>query len=285
MKKLLLFLLTLIAIKANAQTLVDTNKVWNVVTCLNFGGCGTAVLSFDGDTTIGTFQYKKLTVNRDSGSVGPYYPIAAREDTLTKQIFFYENGEYLAYDFSLNQGDTFTTSMNGCNLQMIVDSVDTVSLLNGELRKRIYLSNFGQEIWIEGVGSLFGLTYVGAGTCTIDIYPQLICFKEDDTLKYQDPNFTNCFYNTLGIQELESKNNFKVIPNPFTETSTLIFENRISENDVLKIFNLQGKVIEEYLNINGNEISIDREKMQSGIYFFRLMNEKRIHSTGSLIIN
>lgn len=76
-----------------------------------------------------------------------------------------------------------------------------------------------------------------------------------------------------------------MIPNPFTETSTLIFENRISENDVLKIFNLQGKVIEEYLNINGNEISIDRDRMQSGIYFFQLMNEKRIHSTGSLIIN
>ena len=285
MKKLLLILLTLITIKANAQSLVDTNKVWNVVSCLNFGPCGTTVFSFGADTTIGTFQYKKLIVNRDSAGFAYSYPIAAREETITKRIYFYENGEYLAYDFSLNQGDTFTTSLNGCNLQMIVDSVDTISLLNGELRKRMFLSNFGQDTWIEGVGSLNGLTFVGTGSCFIDVYPELNCLKENDTLKYQSSNFTDCFYNTVGIQEIHNINNYRVTPNPFTESTILSFENPLHEINILKIFNMQGQIVREYSNVKGNEIKIDREKMNDGIYFFLIMNEKRIVANGSLIIN
>jgi len=285
MKKLLLILLTLITIKANAQTLVDTNKVWNVVSCLNFGPCGTTVFSFGADTTIRTFQYKKLIVNRDSAGFAYSYPIAAREETITKRIYFYENGEYLAYDFSLNQGDTFTTSLNGCNLQMTVDSVDTISLLNGELRKRMFLSNFGQETWIEGVGSLNGLTFVGTGSCFIDVYPELNCLKENDTLKYQSSNFTDCFYNTVGIQEIHNIINFRVTPNPFTESTILSFENPLHEINILKIFNMQGQIVREYSNVKGNEIKIDREKMNDGIYFFLIMNEKRIVANGSLIIN
>jgi hypothetical protein len=283
MKKILLVLLTIITLGVNAQTLVDTNKVWNVVACLNFGPCGTTVFSFGADTTIGAFQYKKIIVNRDSAGFGYSYPIAAREDTVTKQIYFYENGEYLAYDFSLNQGDTFITSLNGCNLQMIVDSVDTISLLNGEMRKRMFLSNNGQEIWIEGVGSLFGLTFVGG--CTIDVYPTLNCFKENDTLKYQNSNFTDCFYNTVGIQEIHDINNYRVTPNPFTESTVLSFENPLHEINILKIFNIQGQLIRENSNIKGNEIKIDREMMNDGIYFFQIMNERRIVATGNLIVN
>ncbi len=82
MKKLLLITLSIITISTNAQTIVDTNKVWNVVTCLNFGSCGTTVFSFGADTTIGIYQYKKLILNLDSGGFGLYYPIAAREDTM-----------------------------------------------------------------------------------------------------------------------------------------------------------------------------------------------------------
>lgn len=285
MKKHLLVLLTIITLGANAQTLVDTNKVWNVVACLNFGPCGTTVFSFAGDTAIGTLQYKKLIVNRDSAGFGYSYPVAAREDAITKQIFFYENGEYLAYDFSLNPGDTFTTNLNGCSVQMSVDSVDTIGLLNGELRKRIFLSNNGQEIWIEGVGSLFGLTFMGASPCVIDVYPALNCFKENDTLKYQNSNFTDCFYNTVGIQEMSDENNFTVMPNPFSESTSIIFENPFHEMNALKIFNIQGQMIREYSNIKGSKIKIDREKINSGIYFFQIMNERRIVAQGNLIIN
>lgn len=285
MKKLLLSILTLITISANGQTMVDTNNVWNVVTCLNFGGCGTTVFRFGADTTIGIHQYKMLKVNLDSGGVGFVFPIAAREDTATKQVFFYYfNNEYLTYDFSLNQGDTFTTYINGCGFQMTVDSVDTVTLLNGESRKRMFLSNFWQETWIEGVGSSNGLTNVGVYFCSADIYPELNCFKENDTLKYQNTNYSNCFYNTVGISELSSGNNFKVKPNPFSVFTILAFENPLRKTNTIKIFNFNGQIVKQYQNIQGHELKIERDEMKSGIYFFQLMNDRQLITNGKLVI-
>ena len=46
----------------NAQTLVDTNKVWTVVDCLNFGACETSIYKFQGDTIISGINYKKYPV-------------------------------------------------------------------------------------------------------------------------------------------------------------------------------------------------------------------------------
>src|SRR5689334_3129079 len=121
MKKYFFHLLILIPVCANAQSLVDTNKVWNVATCLNFGECGTTVFSFHGDTIIGAYQYKKLVMNSDSGGFGGIFPNSAREDTAARQVFFrYLNQECMAYDFSLNAGDTFSGSLNGCAYQLYV---------------------------------------------------------------------------------------------------------------------------------------------------------------------
>jgi len=134
MKKFLVSNFILFSICANAQTMVDTNKVWNVVECLNnFSYCGTNVYYFGSDTTIGPYTYKKFLVNSDSGNLAPpWRPQAVREDTTTKKIYFYTGGDFLAYDFSLNQGDTFNTNFGGCPFFLVVDSVDTVTLLNGE---------------------------------------------------------------------------------------------------------------------------------------------------------
>ena len=154
MKKYILSVFILSTIYTNAQTLVDTNKVWNVVTCLNFGPCGTTSFHFGLDTIIVNQTYKKIVVNNYSIPIGfNPIPIAAREDLNTKQIYFHNgNIEYLGYDFSLAKGETFITNFGGCSHQMIVDSVDMITLLNGESRKRILF--FGGVTWIEGIGSL-----------------------------------------------------------------------------------------------------------------------------------
>lgn len=283
MKNPLLIILTLITISANAQTLVDTNKVWNVVSCLNFGPCGTTVFRFGSDTIIGIYQYKQLEVSNDSGGVGFFFlPLAAREDTNTKQVYFYSgNNEYLGYDFSLNQGDTFTTNFWNCSFQMIVGLVDSVTLLNGESRKRMFLSG---DTWIEGVGSLYGPTNMGFYSCNFDIYPELNCFKENDTLKFENVKYTNCFYNTLGVPELFSKNNVKIIPNPFSDFTTLTFENPLHESSMLKLFNTYGQTIKEYLNIKGNEIKIEKGTISCGIYFFQLVINSKLIANGKLVI-
>jgi hypothetical protein len=160
--KLFLFLMILqcfsfAEIKAqNYIPLLDTNKTWSVLTHWNFGGYHTHTISLGGDTIIDAQEYKKI-ISPFSNFQG-YRLIAAREDIINKQVFFYGfDNEYLAYDFSLNQGDTFFYS--ACGYEDIVDNIDTITLLNGQQRRQIHFK-YSEEKWIEGIGSYFGLTYV-----------------------------------------------------------------------------------------------------------------------------
>lgn len=278
MKKTLLFAFVLCSVFLKAQTLVDTNKVWNVVDCYNFGPCGTTNYSFGADTTIGIYQYKTLLVDVDSAVFGTgYEPIAVREDTTLKQVFFYDvNGDALAYDFSLNQGDTYTTTIYQCTMLVTVDSVDTVIFLNGESRKRMYVSMSGlsgcfglsdMEVWIEGIGSLKGLTRLAFYMFIVDVYPNLICFKENDTLKYHDPNYASCFYSSVGLNDLGKNVGIKIYPNPIEDFVTVEMESPMKINSI-HVSNALGELL-----IETNETELDLSQLTKGIYFIRVMTD------------
>ena len=157
MKKLLLIIIIIIfnlITTIKSQTLVKTNKVWSVVECHNFGACETYFNRFEGDTIIGDNQYKKLYATYDS-SMGNWYYIGAMREDSTNRVYYISGNttnENLYYDFRLNQSDTFNFHVFNNTYQMIVNSIDTGTLINGEKRKRINFNNF--EEWIDGVGSL-----------------------------------------------------------------------------------------------------------------------------------
>ena len=74
--------------------------------------------------------------------------------------------EFLLYDFSVNVGDTIhSTAIHGAISRLpVVTRIDTITLRNGEKRKKIYMN---QDIWIEGIGSLNGFIkpYTESVTC------------------------------------------------------------------------------------------------------------------------
>lgn len=76
----------------------------------------------------------------------------------------------------------------------------------------------------------------------------------------------------------------KLFPNPFSQSSTLEFENNGNDIHDLFIYNLKGQLVQQYNSINGNRVVIERNKLISGIYFFRLKNSHQTLATGSLII-
>jgi hypothetical protein len=282
-RNIMVLVISAISISSKAQTMVDTGKVWNVVECF-WGNCGTIIYSFDGDTTINLTQYQKLNVVYFmTPGWAPFYPDAAREDTTARQVFIYDPnvGEFLAYDFSLNKGDTFTLSAGNCPpYQLVVDSVDVVTLLNGETRKRMLL-NGGADIWIEGIGSIYGLDY-RIWYCVTDFYPTLNCFTENNTLKYQDPFFNGCFYNT-SVPELSDQIAYRIQPHPFAESATITFSNSILPGSVMKIFNVSGQLV-EVITANGSEVVIKRKIMKTGMHFFQLLHNDKVLTKGKFII-
>ena len=87
----------------------------------------------------------------------------------------------------------------------------------------------------------------------------------------------------VGINEL-SKNTFQLFPNPFTESTTIQF-NETPANATLDIIDLSGKLLRSE-NISGKkQVVIERKQMSSGTYFLRITEKDKSPSFAKLIIN
>ncbi len=89
------------------------------------------------------------------------------------------DNEWLIYDFDLEVGDTF-------NSYEVIDT-DTITLLNGEDRKRLFLTKngIGMVEWVDGIGDLaWGLFPIA----DFEGYTSLVCVKENDETIWLSPD-------------------------------------------------------------------------------------------------
>ena len=260
---------------ANAQTLIGTNKLWYVVYYDDFYNSTTAIFKFKGDTTFATHQYKKLYSTWAWADTSNWnYVNAMREDSTSKIYLHTDTGDVLYYNFNLIQNDTFIFRGH----QMFVDSVNNVVLNNNETRKRIYFSdttNCG-DIWITGIGSMRGLTFVGFLGCNEFLYPPnvLSCFFENDTLNYPNVSIYSCDQEAIGIKKICNKNSINIFPNPVTNSITI--ENQ--QQAILEILNIQGQTILQQ-QIQPVKTDIDISAFTKGVYILRLCSHDKTAMT------
>lgn len=271
------------------QSLIDTNKIWKVVETVNWGASTTNTYQFEGDTNINNLTYQKLFVATDSACNDWQLHTLMREDTSGKVYRFTENtGENLVYDFELQENDTFEGSYYGASIELTVDSVDMTTLENGELRKRMILSNdfyAAEEIWIEGVGSLNGLDFVGYNMITADHWYELNCYTENDTLKYDNPNYESCFYTTVGMDETVSNHEFSVSPNPFKRQIIVDIDSHDIKVFDIRLLNPQGIVVLEKLSVRTGKHILTVQSLEKGIYLLQLYKNDGLVATKKLIKN
>ncbi len=107
------------------------------------------------------------------------------------KVYFRNNSinsdeEYLLYDFGMEPGDTAHLGLS--NSYYKLDSVST----NEDGRKVYYLteSQFGNDLWIDGVGSTMGLLkeQITGGSMMFSC-----CLLGDEQL-YHNPNFESCYF-------------------------------------------------------------------------------------------
>lgn len=201
--------------------IADTTKAWNT---LHYGWASWLVLNCGGTvTTRLTHQYSPgdhyFAVLECQDSLMQSWDLrgSIREDTLTKQVFFGWNAdEGLIYDFSLEIGDTVHVEnlyFNHDIYPLVCGSIDQVNI-NGEMKKRFFLfstlssarnSYDPDEIWIEGIGSNFGILHSGFGTImgaggTIS----MLCCNQNGNTIYMDSMFNKCYYDTFYPQIIQS---------------------------------------------------------------------------------
>lgn len=52
----------------------------------------------------------------------------------------------------------------------------------------------------------------------------------------------------------------------------------------LSLFNAQGQVVKTMANLNSNQVEIQRQNLESGIYFYKIFTKEGLSATGKIII-
>ena len=302
MKKAIFILITLVltSIVGQAQTNVyhqfpDSNCLWNG---LNYGRNGTNIVTYDqysliisGDTTIGSFVYHKLyqngytytypTPTNPGYPYGKFYRGAFRQDIPNRKVYLFDNGrDTLAYDFNLNVGDTLKSILSCAAVRIV--SIDSVLVGNNYHKAFTYdLGGPPYYKFIEGIGSTHGPLQL---FCPFEGGSDLQCVRIGTNTVWPSPSSYNCGLVTLSLLDNFIKTNKVVISqNPFSNETTLTFKTVLNKVNLI-IYNSAGQVVKQIKNISGQSYILNRENLETGIYFLRVSENNDIIATEKFII-
>ena len=167
------------------------------------------------------------------------------------------NEEKLYYDFNLQVGDSFDVCSYGepCFIQVV--AIDEVEMEDGTLRKKYVFNDGweGEEIWIEGVGSLAGVAHRFDPDLTGSFFSHLQCYFEDGKLVWTDGE---C-WDDVGEAVAEQ---VSVYPNP-AKGNVLITGIEPAE---VQLYNALGQLVK---TVRGtNEINV--ADLPQGVYLLRI---------------
>ncbi len=266
-----------------AQGLVTTDNQWNIAVYPTFSpNTSTYSLRIGEDTTVNNIVYQKVYhSNDDQLADWTFNNSLLREDAAEKKVYVKDgNGsEHLLYDFSLEVNDTFHIE-GSCTL--IVNEIDSVSLNNSVVRKRMKLeikdSPINEEqYWIEGIGSEFGLLshFLFCGT---DYADGLLCFYSNSELLYPSAP-SSCF---ITPTKNLIRSNVKISPNPVL--SSLSIDDPESILEQYSIYNTTGQLMKRG-NLIRSKNNIDLSSLLPGFYIITFEDDTGNYYSQKIIKN
>ena len=193
-------------------------------------------------------------------------------------------GEFLLYDFTVNKGDTIHRALNnGSELSVtrVVYQIDTIVLLNGEKRKKIF-NNYTNP-WFEGMGSPDGLLWPAYPlTTSMDGPPILMCFKQNGTELYKNTQYCpngDCCDLLAGVPETKADLKRSILlPNPTRDVAMLEFTNTETPCNSVEIADVLGKRVKTITVTNSSEYKLDLTDYAAGIYYVLVKYKDRTES-------
>lgn len=232
---------------------------------LDFGGIDSIVVQKD--TLIGDILWKKIISTQPGG----WQSGLLREDTISGKVWyrpldFYTVIEYLAFDFSLVEGDTFdlTTNYNSG----LIGTVDSTYSLNNAKHIRFDASVHPGEVesitWIEGVSGNQSPIYKQSSGLG---WPYLLCAFKDGVQTYSNLRHDgNCNPAISGINSAALIPDLHVFPNPF-QSNLYIECSPHAQFQSIEIIDQTGKLLyrERFQNY------IETQNLNPGLYLLRLI--------------
>ncbi len=270
----------------NQNYLVSENALWSTVEvhCLPNGNLYSSYHNkMEGDSVLGNLTYKKLwRCNSESLDDWFFYGLIREDDQ--HKVFYKPIGynEGLIYHFGVEEGDTVFALNTGLNsmdtLHFKVTTIDSVELLDG-FKMRIILHEFNndkEEVWIEGMGSLYGLlnSCNNAYGAVCGGYESL-CFEKNNVLIYQNASYNTCHYSAL-VDVMENAGSpFKIYPNPAKDLINIQLDDlALLKNDLkVELYSMNGKKISEKKLVK-NKNALYLPLVNQGFYILRIKSKQ-----------
>ena len=281
-----LLLAFLISFSFFGQGFISSEKQWNVRLVGFPSGYSTEIFRIDGDSLMDTVLYNKIWASNDSMETWRYQGLL-REDSNVVYYIGPDGSEGILYDFNLEKGDTAYVKNVFCpdmDIPVYVRDVDTVEYF-GVSRKRWDLTENGsqEEYWVEGIGSLNGPLYTKYWYCIVCPVWELLCYHDGDTLLYIYPGETECYQNTVGIEEKPEPAGFVISPNPAKRGSTVNVETAV-DVAVIKLSDASGVLVRHISPGDGRVLQIETGGLAPGLYFLTVKTTGNRIFTRKLIV-
>ncbi len=243
-----------------------------------------------GDTTINQQTYSKLIKLNSPNTLihNSEYTGAIRTTECGTTYYIPKDGkETVLYNFSKNKGDTvysdFLNDSYGIN-RYVITKVDSVELKEIGYRKRMHVASSNlSAIWIEGIGSTFGLLWPLLPESCCKQGRMLVCNYQFNKFAYKASKWKGeCFYETSvsDVTEHRPADIIKIFPQPADKIFQINNPNKAFD---FSIINQTGQKIADL----GNETyySINAEAWAPGIYFLiGKRNKDNISFTRKILI-
>jgi hypothetical protein len=296
---ILIVLPVILSLPSPCQSIVKSTNLWsNAFNLEPAGNLMTETIRFTADTTLNFVSYKTVERALDSNQLSwsPYGFI--REDG-NGRVFYKLNAaapEKLIYSMNLDLNDSIlafgVNTMHNSNPYLdsamyYVTRVDSFPV-GGSSKRQLHLSvNLDgslveSEHWVDSLGSISGMLHNFNMKVGEDGY-NLLCFKENGLLLYQNPFFTDCFVVT-GVSRLSNGDvTVSVSPNPVTGTSVFRV-NGLNDTPVteVRLYNTLGEII--FVKKGVNEFQLRKSELGPGVYVYRIFSAGRPVLSGKIAV-
>lgn len=287
------FLLLIFQSFGQYRPLLENNNQWHFTSC-NFG-CLTDVYFTNGDTLVNNLNYKIL-----DGYHFQSRTFLLRENTILKKVFLSKINtnsisEYLLYDFSLNEGNTFNMENPSSPFPLhggeyVLDSIRMKPMVNNDMYKHFYfsptasnlISNY-KVVWIEGIGSK-SLINAPGGQADINNVGQLSCYFKNQNLVYSElDSISSCNFQSLKtISGKISNNDLKLFPTNLKNNYRLDNAEKLIS---IILYDAIARKVNKLIFLPDKIIDLDLSNLPSGLYFLTAENQDSKIKNFKIIIN
>lgn len=220
-----------------------------------------------------------------------FWKVSGEADTLAylaairtngPRVYYVEEGgeeERLLYDFSLDTGDTIRVQYVGLPGEITLKVASVAFMMQDTVSRKVvnFVPIMGiQEVWVEGVGSLFGP--LNRGFIAVDAYSELFCQRLSGNLSYRTAAADACNFVhdcTLTGRNYVSPPAIGARVFPTVSSGEFQLDHSSSERVDARLFNSVGQCVWQRKRLPEGQHRWQFAHLPAGIYYLTLSTSNK----------